>query len=178
MAIRPILTAPNEILKTPSEKVKLENGEISAELRALVQDLKDTLANASDPAGAGISAPQIGVLKRVCIVNEYMWDEDKKEEFVINTYTLINPKVISKNNKTEKDWEGCLSIPDKYGEVERPTKIKLKAIDENGNNIRMKASGFVARVILHEIDHLDGILFTDRTSKVFTEEELENHLEL
>lgn len=156
MAIQKIVTTPNEILKSPCEKVKFDE-----QTKTLIQDMMDTLLDAKNPEGAGLAAPQIGVLKRVIIAREFFLSPENQEEVISKEHVFVNPKIISKSKETDVDFEGCLSIPDTYGRVERSKKIKVKALDENGMPIRVSASGFLARVIQHEVDHLDGILFTD-----------------
>jgi peptide deformylase len=91
---------------------------------------------------------------------------------------LINPEIISKSKETDVDWEGCLSIPDVYGEVQRHTKVKVKSLTLSGNEITFTAEDFFARVVQHEIDHLDGILFTSRViGKAISEKELDKILQ-
>lgn len=170
MAIKSIIKTPNKILETPTNKVS----DFGEQTKKTGQDLKDTLAAATNPGGAGIAAPQIGVKKQICIANDYAWDSENEKEVLTKTYVLINPKVISSSKETQTDWEGCLSIPNVYGKVERSKKIKVKAKDENGQKIRITASGFLARVIQHEIDHLNGILFTSKVKgQTVTEQELD-----
>jgi peptide deformylase len=94
---------------------------------------------------------------------------------ITKDYVLVNPKLISASEDMDIHYEGCLSIPDTYGQVKRHKKIKVSALDENGNEIKINTSGFFARVIQHEMDHLDGILFTSKMiGKVLTEQELDN----
>ena len=105
---------------------------------------------------AAMAAPQMGVLKRIIIVRDDMEDKSKA------TFTaLINPVVIRAEGKVKKDYEGCLSVPSIYGMVPRPTKVKVKAKLEDGTEVRIKATDELARTLLHEIDHLDGVLFID-----------------
>jgi peptide deformylase len=105
---------------------------------------------------AAMAAPQMGVLKRIIIIRDDM--ENKKNA----TFTaLINPEVIKTEGKTITDYEGCLSVPSIYGKVPRASKVKVKAILEDGTEVRIKASDELARTLLHEIDHLNGILFID-----------------
>lgn len=105
---------------------------------------------------AAMAAPQLGVNQRIIIIRDDFDDKDN------NSFTaLINPEVIRTEGKIIKDYEGCLSVPELYGMVGRPEKAKIKAQLADGNEVRIKASGYLARTLLHEIDHLDGILFID-----------------
>lgn len=170
MAVLEIVTIPNKILETKAEKIV----DFGAETKELVKNLLDTVRKAHDPEGAGLAANQIGIAKRACIVRDFFVNPQNEDEIIAKDYVLINPKIISASKETELDIEGCLSVPNVYGRVERAKRIKVKAQDENGNEIRLSASGFLARVIQHEIDHLDGILFTTKlVGKAYTDDELE-----
>ena len=158
MAIKTIITIPNPILRKPTSKVK----DFGADLQNLIKDLKDTLESAEEPEGAGIAATQIGSDKRICIVRDFFENPANPKQIAFNDYVLINPKIISNSKDTDIDWEGCLSVPDQYGKVQRYKKLKVNYEDTKGNKMRIKAHGMLARVIQHEIDHLDGILFTDK----------------
>jgi peptide deformylase len=170
MAVVPIKIVPDKVLNKKCQKVK----KFDKETKDLAKDLMDTLLDAKDPEGAGLAAPQIGILKRMCIVRDFLPDPVDPKNTISQELLLINPRIISKSNEIELDWEGCLSIPDTYGKVERSKKIKLKAQDVDGNDIKMNTTGFLARVIQHEIDHLDGILFTSKiVGQTLTEEEID-----
>lgn len=179
MAVVPIITTPNKTLETPCEKVRIDNSKtgkdrLDRETQEFVQNLLDTLLNAKDPEGAGLAAPQIGVLKQVCIARSFYPNPENHEEIISKEHVLINPKIISTSDDTDFRFEGCLSIPDTYGQVERSTKIKVKYIDENGQSVRKTVNGFLARVMQHEIDHLHGILFTTKIiGETVTEEEMD-----
>ncbi len=164
MSIIPIKTVPDPILTRKCEKITA----LDDNMEKIIKDLIDTLDKATEPEGAGISAPQIGYSQQVCVVRDFT-SEEAPEDLV-----LINPKIISTSKETETDWEGCLSVPEVYGKVQRPKKIKLKALNRNGEGIKVKASGYLARVLQHEIDHLNGILFTSKVSgSTITGEEFE-----
>jgi peptide deformylase len=170
MAVKKIVTIPDKILITPTLKVEA----LDAETKQLIVDLLDTVKAARNPEAAGLAAPQIGSNKRICIVREFFVDPNNENRVAAKDYVLINPKIISESKEKDLDIEACLSIPNVYGKVERSKKVKVKALDENGNNIRFNASGFLARVAQHEIDHLDGVLFTSKIiGKSYTDEELE-----
>lgn len=173
MAIKPILTVPNTKLNTKCEQIT----EINDEIKQLGKDLLETLLSQKDPEGAGLAAPQIGVLKRICAVRRFIYDKENYETSSSKEYLLINPEIVKTSTEKEIYWEACLSIPNTYAQVERPKKIKVEALDIEGNKIRINTSGFFARVIQHEMDHLDGILITDKNiGKTITEEEFDKLL--
>ena len=128
----------------------------------IIRNLKDTLDVASDPEGAGIAANQAGISKSICVVRNFLPTQEEYDEPIFDELVLINPKIVSLADETDIDWEGCLSVPDVYGKVPRSTKIKFRYQDENGVPKRLAAKGFFARIIQHEIDHLNGILFTQK----------------
>lgn len=169
MAIREIVKVPNKILDTKLTEVT----EITPEILEMVKDLKDTLANSSIP-GAGLAANQIGLNKRICIVRDFYPNPNNEKEEMFREYVLINPKITIDSKKEGLDWEGCLSIPNTYGLVKRLKKIKVEALNEEGNKVKFTAEGFFARAIQHEVDHLNGILFTSKVvGKTKTEKELD-----
>ncbi len=151
-----IITTPDPRLREKSEKVRV----IDDEVLGVISDMRKLSADWEKEhpfeLSAAMAAPQIGVLKRIIIVRDDM--EDKKK----TTFTaLINPEVIRAEGREEADYEGCLSVPKIYGKVPRKTKVRIKARLEDGTEVRIKATGELARTLLHEIDHLDGILFID-----------------
>lgn len=152
-----ILTVPNEILRKNAEPVNA----ITPEVIKIVKDLFDTLDSTENP-GVGMAAPQIGVSKRI-IVFGYKGDVDEGGNVrdQVPRMALINPEIQKcSQEKIEMD-EGCFSVPLTFGPVVRPKKIKLTALDAKGNKIKLNVSGYTARVIQHEIDHLNGVIFTD-----------------
>jgi len=128
------------------------------ELRALLEDMKETMAAKN---GAGLAAPQIGVGQRVVIfgVDKNPRYPDAEE---VPFTVLVNPKLVMLTREVEEDWEGCLSVPGMRGVVPRYTKLRYSAFDIEGNPIEREAEGFHARVVQHECDHLDGILYPQR----------------
>ncbi len=173
MAIRHIVTVPDPVLRIKTQKIN----SISEDVKSLARDLLDTLEVAKDPEGAGLAATQIGASKRMCVVRNFFPDPANPQQFIHEDFVLINPKIVSTSKETETDYEGCLSVPDVYGQVERYKKIKVDALNINGERIKLKAQDFFARTIQHEIDHLDGILFTDRVvGKIITEQEMDKLL--
>jgi peptide deformylase len=152
------------------EKAKPVEATGTPELRALVADMKETMAALN---GAGLAAPQIGVSQRVVIFGVEKNPRYPDAESVPYT-VLVNPKLVMLTRDVESDWEGCLSVPGMRGVVPRYTKLRYTGTDEEGNPIDRVAEGFHARVVQHECDHLDGILYpqrmTDMTTFGFTKE--------
>mgnify|MGYP001587934299 FL=1 len=169
MPIVSIVKIPDPLLNQKSQKV----GEFTPEAKEIIQNLLDTVRQPNSGA-AGLSAPQIGKLLRICVARRFIKNPNDPEKEITKEYVLVNPKIITASNEKRTHWEGCLSIPDTFGLVERPAKIKIKAQDENGQEITIKSTGFFATVIQHEIDHLDGILFTSKViGKTLNEKELD-----
>lgn len=154
MTVKNILNFKDDLLHKKCEKVK----EINEEILQIAEDLKDTLYSSD---GVGLAAPQIGILKRIILV-----DLRNGMEPVI----LINPKITSESGK-ETSFEGCLSYPGYVGEVTRPKSICVFGTNLKGEKVNIKAQGLLARCFCHEIDHLDGIVYTDRTRFIYEEEE-------
>ena len=159
---RKILLAENQkdfkLLRTKSQEVK----KIDASIKKLVQDMFDSMRAGN---GAGLSAVQIGVLKRV-VVYEYKKPKDFKETGQnIPPKILINPEIVKSSKKNEIDEEGCLSFPNLYGQISRSIGMRVKALNLKGKEIEFDAKGLEARIIQHEIDHLNGTLFIDRLVK-------------
>lgn len=143
-----IIKYPNSLLRRKTRRVKNFS---DPELVKLVSDMIVLLDEAG---GVGLAATQVGSLERVCLVNS----ED-------GLTILINPEIKSRSRKKEKAEEGCLSFPGQYFEIERSAKVKIRAQDLHGHKIKIKAQGFLARVLQHEIDHLDGKLLIDYLKK-------------
>ena len=152
MAILPIILEGDPRLRQKSMKIRaVDDG-----LRRLAADMHATM---DDAPGVGLAGPQIGVMRRIVVIR-VPGDYVGEGEHDIRT-TLVNPEII-KGHGREVATEGCLSIPDWIGDVPRYESVTVKAIDLNNKEIRIKAKGYYARVIQHEVDHLDGILFVDR----------------
>lgn len=154
--MKKIITTPDPRLRARSAKVR----EITPEVKQIIADMTESSLDWEQKhpyeLSAAMAAPQLGVNQRIIIVRD---DLDNKD---VNTFTaLINPEVIRTEGKTVKDYEGCLSVPEIYGMVARPDKVKIKATLEDGTEVRLKAAGYLARTLQHEIDHLNGILFID-----------------
>ncbi len=154
--MKKIITTPDPRLRAKSAKVR----QVTPEIKQIIADMTEASLNWEKKhpyeLSAAMAAPQLGVNQRIIIVRN---DLDNKD---INTFTaLINPEIIRTEGKVVKDYEGCLSVPEIYGMVARPDKVKVKAILEDGTEVRLKAAGYLARTLQHEIDHLNGILFID-----------------
>jgi len=132
----------------------------SPDIQGLISDMKEALASQSD--GIGLSAPQIAVTKRMFIMSSKLFEDEPGAEDII----CINPEILSTSKKTYTEEEGCLSIRGIYGDVERPESVEMTAYNEHGDILKYKAHGLLARVIQHEIDHLDGILFIDKATDI------------
>ena len=142
------------------KKAKPVNDILAKDVRKIVLDMTETMLDAK---GIGLAAPQIHINKQIIIFRTFKEDEDKDEkEKEINITVLINPKIIKISDKTDDDWEGCLSIPGMLGLVKRFSEIKYEGYDIKGNLIQKKVKGLNARVVQHEFDHLLGILYVSR----------------
>ena len=153
MTIRKILTEPNKLLRQISESVE----KVGVEEKKLMSDMLDTMY---DAPGIGLAAIQIGVPKRI-IVMDISKDENKKEPRY-----FINPVIKIKNEEKSIYEEGCLSVPDQFAEIERPNSCEVEYLDYDGKKQILKAEGLLATCIQHEMDHLEGILFIDYLSKL------------
>ena len=159
MALRKILTRGDPTLGKVCRPVE----KFDERLHMLLDDMKETLAQAN---GAGLAAPQVGILRRAVIV------VDANDQML----ELINPEIIAQEGEQE-GFEGCLSVPGRWGVVKRPKKAKVRAQDRNGNFFEVEGEDIVARCFCHEIDHLDGHLFSELTDRLYTNEELDELME-
>lgn len=151
-----IITTPNPKLRQKSEKVREITPEIQEIISNMIKASIDWENEHEFEISAALAAPQMGYGHRIIVVREDMGDK-KNASFI----ALINPEIVKNEGKIVKDYEGCLSVPRVYGMVPRYNKTRLKAQLEDGTEVRLKASGFLARTLQHEIDHLDGVLFID-----------------
>jgi peptide deformylase len=156
LAIRKLVMYPSEILETQCQQVRV----FDKKLAKLLNDMYDTMIEFD---GVGLAAPQIGLDQQIAIVD--IGDE-------VGTIELINPE-IQECAGEQTGPEGCLSFPDLYGEVTRPNWVKVRAQDRKGKFYTLEAEEFLARAIVHEIDHLNGILFTTKVTRYLTDDELE-----
>jgi len=141
----------NKVLRSKARKVQV----VTPKLVALAERMLETMRQAN---GVGLAAPQVGVSQRFFVAE---LPEDEENDRPRETYVLFNPEIV-KSRGEQIGYEGCLSIPGYIGEVARHEQVTLKGLDEKGRPVRLKAEGYLARVFQHEIDHLDGILFTER----------------
>ena len=147
MAIRQIRYEGDDILRKKCKRVE----EVNDHIRMLLDDMLDTLHNTKD--GAAIAAPRVGIVQRLVVI-----------DMGNGVIKLINPEIIEEKG-IQECVEGCLSIPNKYGNTLRPKKVTIKALDENGKEITLTGRGEMAKCFCHEIDHLNGILFSDKVTK-------------
>ena len=153
MTIRTILTEPNKILRQISQPVE----SVGKEEQLLMDDMLETMYAAN---GIGLAAIQVGIPKRI-IVMDISKDENKKEPMY-----FVNPVIKNKNPVKSTYEEGCLSVPNQFAEIDRPSKCDIEFLDYNGNKQTISADGLFATCIQHEMDHLEGILFIDHLSKL------------
>lgn len=160
MAVLPILTYDDDLLRQEADPVK----ENSQKLQKLIDDMFETMYNAD---GVGLAAPQVGHLIRLFVVNtDVMVDKDEPEqaEEKLGPVTMINPVIIAESDELEELEEGCLSIPGVNAAVTRPKSVRVRYLDRELNERELDIEGWLARVVQHERDHLDGILFLDHIS--------------
>ncbi|MCW6109343.1 peptide deformylase [Clostridium sporogenes] len=143
MALRQIRMVDDEILRKKSKVVEV----VDDKIRQILNDMADTMYNTEN--GGGLAAPQVGILKRLVVINMGQ-----------GLIKLVNPKIINKEG-TQEVIEGCLSIPNTWGKLKRPKKVTIQALNEYGKKIILTGTGDLAKCFCHEIDHLEGILFTD-----------------
>ena len=161
MALREIVTIPEPVLRKKARKVT----DFGPELQVLIDDMVETMRNAP---GVGLAAPQVASPLRVIVVE---FGDEENEEIPPKLYTMVNPEIVRVSEETVVGTEGCLSIPAFIGDVERLDQITIKGQNRYGKPMRVKASGWLARIFQHEIDHLNGVLFTDRALRVWQPEE-------
>lgn len=164
MAIRNVRTEGDEILRKKSKEVK----EITPRTKELIDDL---IENVHEYNGVGLAAVQVGVLKRICVVcvDDFCEVDEEGNEIPSDPLThsngeeiiIINPTVTPIGEDTQTGQEGCLSVPNKFGQVTRPNHVKLNAFDRNLEPFEMEAKGLLARAICHECDHMDGVMYID-----------------
>lgn len=151
-----IITLPNNNLRSKSKKVSVINDEVRDVIEQMKSATLDWEASREHEVGVALAAIQIDQPYKIVIIRNNF--EDKKDQ---SFSVFINPEIIKLEGEIEEDYEGCLSVKDIYGKVPRHTKVRLRAMDETGREIRIKAEGFLARVFQHEIDHINGKVFAD-----------------
>jgi peptide deformylase len=173
MALREIVTVPDVVLRKKAKTVT----KFDEKLQTLIDDMVETMRAAP---GVGLAAPQVGVLERVIVVEYYENEEDADEEEAEGgaepveapkrLYTVVNPEITRKSAEKEDGTEGCLSVPGYLGEVKRHISITVKAQNRYGQPVTLRLKDWTARIFQHEIDHLNGVLFTDLASKIWKPE--------
>ncbi|MGE5261569.1 MAG: peptide deformylase [Actinomycetota bacterium] len=153
MAIHPILTLPEPVLRTKAKPIE----RVDAELRRLMDDMLETMY---DAPGIGLAAPQIGVSRRLIVM------DPAKDEAPKTPLIMVNPEILSRSEEMRLHDEGCLSIPDFTAEIERPARTRVAYIDREGKTNEVELEGIWSTLVQHEIDHLNGILFIDYLSRL------------
>jgi len=165
MALRKIVTLPDPVLKRKAHAVT----KFDKNLQVLIDDMVETMRAAP---GVGLAAPQIGLSDRLAVIEYYEKEQDEEiEDAPKKVWAVINPEIVKASPETLMGIEGCLSIPGLVGEVERHAEIQVKALNRHGRPVRIKAKGWLARIFQHEIDHLNGVLFTERATHVWQPQE-------
>lgn len=157
MALLEIVTVPAPVLRRKAIKVT----DFGPDLQTLIDDMVETMRQAP---GVGLAAPQVDIPRRVIVVE---FGDEENEDAPQKLYALVNPEIVRATEETVLGTEGCLSIPNFIGDVERNQGVTIKAQDRRGRPMRLKADGWLARIFQHEIDHLNGVLFTDRAVRVW-----------
>jgi peptide deformylase len=154
MALLPILVLGDKRLREKADPVT----EVGDAERQLIDDMVETM---HDAPGIGLAAPQVGVSKRIVVIDLSAGEGDGKGEVL----ALVNPEISCPEGE-QVGQEGCLSVPEEFADVKRPLRLRLKALDRDGKPLKMAATDLLARVICHEVDHLDGIMFVDHLSSL------------
>ncbi|MEK6751741.1 MAG: peptide deformylase [Chloroflexota bacterium] len=166
MALRQIVHLPEPILRRKAKPVT----RFDKDLQTLIDDMIETMREAP---GVGLAAPQINISQQLAVVEYAEGEEDDEEENEDapakpkKLYVLINPEIAKVSDEKVMGVEGCLSIPGLIGEVERHEAIQVKALNRHGSPVKLKVDGWMARIFQHEIDHLNGVLFTDKAARVW-----------
>jgi peptide deformylase len=166
MSIREITTFPAKVLHQKGKMIET----FDADLQALVEDMIETMR---DAPGVGLAAPQIGLSKRLIVVE---FGDERDEDIPKQLYVMANPEIVNQSGDKVAGIEGCLSIPGLVGEVDRARVVTVRGQDQYGKKMKIRAQGWLARIFQHEIDHVNGILYTDRTKKIWQidEEEMDS----
>ncbi len=161
MTLRTIVTLPDPVLKRKAHPVT----KFDKDLHSLLTDMVETMREAP---GVGLAAPQIGLSDRIIVIEYYEREEDEENEVAPKkVWAMINPEIVKTSEEMLKGVEGCLSIPGLVGEVERHAAVQVKGLNRHGRPMKVKAEGWLARIFQHEIDHLNGVLFTERATRVW-----------
>jgi peptide deformylase len=164
MALRKIVTLPEPVLRRKARAVT----KFDKDLQTLIDDMIETMR---DAPGVGLAAPQVGLSERLIVVEYYEHEQDEEneenDEAPKKVWAMLNPEIVKASEETVFGVEGCLSIPNLLGEVERHAAVQVKGLNRHGRPMKVKADGWLARIFQHEIDHLNGVLFTDRATRVW-----------
>ncbi len=156
-----IITLPDPRLRQKTQKIQV----VDEKIKQLIKDMEsvalDWEISRPHEVSVALAAPQVGIMHQLIIIRDNLEDRESKK-----FTALINPKIIKFEGEIGYDFEGCLSVPDIYGEVPRYEKIRLEALDIDGNKIKLKANGFLARTLQHEVDHINGLVFIDHIKNV------------
>jgi len=166
MTIREIVKHPSDILRRKAQPVE----SIDDDIRRLLDDMVETMRAAP---GVGLAGPQVDVPLRVIVVEygEEPTEDGNGKQPPKQLFTLVNPEISRSSTETEMATEGCLSVPGLVGDVERAASVTVKALNRRGQPVKIKTSGWLARIFQHEIDHLNGVLFIDRAEKIHAVQE-------
>ena len=175
MTLRHIVTLPEPVLKRKAKPIT----KFDKDLQTLIDDMIETMR---DAPGVGLAAPQVNISEQLIVVEYSEGDDDEEDEEVIEArpkklYVMINPEIVKASEEKVLGVEGCLSIPGIQGEVERHEKIQVKGLNRYGKPQKLKVDGWMARIFQHEIDHLNGILFTEIATRLWKFQEDEEHEE-
>jgi peptide deformylase len=178
MALRQIVTLPEPVLRRKAKAVT----RFDKELQTLIDDMIETMR---DAPGVGLAAPQVGISERLAVI-EYAEEDDEEEDTEVASegvevtikpskpkqlFVIINPEIVKASEEKVMGIEGCLSIPGLLGEVERHEALQVKALNRHGKPVKLKVDGWLARIFQHEIDHLNGVVFTDLAERVWQPKE-------
>lgn len=157
MAIRKINSFPDDVLRNKAQPVE----SFDSDLEKLVDDMIETMRAAP---GVGLAAPQIGIPKRVIVVE---FGDERDPEFPKQVFVVVNPEITHESTDSVSGIEGCLSVPGLVGEVDRAQIVTVKGKNQFGENVKIRAEGWLARIFQHEIDHINGVLYTDRADNIW-----------
>lgn len=174
MTLRPIVSLPDPVLRRKARPVTT----FDKKLQTVIDDMIETMRGAP---GVGLAAPQIGLSARLIVVEYYenAQAEETEDETKKKVWVMLNPEIVKASAEKVMGVEGCLSVPNLVGEVERHETVQVKGLNRRGQPMRVKATGWLARIFQHEIDHINGIVFTDRAARVWipqTDEEREDRV--
>jgi len=168
MTVREIVFIPDPVLHRKARKIT----EFDQDLQVLIDDMVETMRQAP---GVGLAAPQVGISQRLIVIE---YGDDKDDDAPLKLYPVINPEIIKASTEMVKGVEGCLSVPGLAGQVERHESVVVKGLNRHGQPFKIKADGWLARIFQHEIDHLEGIIFTEKADKVWKPEEDEEYADV